>query len=69
MSAVIKGVYQTQSGAFLRLESRGDLLYHFILVTKDNVPIPESKNRRGVVVVRSKVSYSEEVVLSFKKIK
>lgn len=69
MSVIIGGVYQTQYGVFLRLESQGDLLFNFVLVTKDNVPIPEKKNKRGMVVVRSRMSYSEEIVSSFKKVK
>lgn len=59
-------VYKTQFGNYLRLESQTDLLCNFILVTKENVPIPERRNRMGHVVVRSKVSYSPEIVSSFK---
>lgn len=69
MSVIIGGVYETQSGAFLRLVSQSDLLFNFILVTKENQPIPEQRNKKGVVVVRSHRSYSEEVFLSFKKVK
>lgn len=68
MSIVIGGIYRTESGAFLRLDSRGDLLYNFTLVDQNKQVIPEVKNKRGMVVVRSNVSYSEEVVLSFKKV-
>lgn len=66
MSATIGGVYKSQSGNYLRLVSKGDILFNFILVDKDNVPIPEKKNRFGHVVVRSQVKYSEDIVLSFK---
>lgn len=59
-------VYETQFGNYLRLESKTDLLFNFLLVTKENEPIPEKRNRWGHVVVRNKVSYSEEIVESFK---
>lgn len=66
MNATIGGVYKTQLGNFLRLVSKGDILFNFILVDKENVPIPEKKNRFGHVVVRSQRQYSEEIVSSFK---
>ena len=66
MNATIGGVYKTQLGNFLRLASNGDILFNFILVDKENVPIPEKKNRFGHVVVRSQRQYSEEIVSSFK---
>jgi hypothetical protein len=62
-------VYKAQSGNYLRLESKGSLLCNFILVDKDNVPIPEKKNRFGHVVVRSQRQYSEEIITSFKLMK
>lgn len=66
MTVEIGSVYETQFGNYLRLESQRGLLFNFILVTKDNVPIPERKNRMGHVVVRNNVSYSMEIVSSFK---
>ena len=66
MNATIGGVYKPQLGNFLRLVSKGDILFNFILVDKENVPIPEKKNRFGHVVVRSQRQYSEEIVSSFK---
>jgi hypothetical protein len=69
MSLVIGGVYKTSLGNFLRLESIGGILYNFLLVDKNNVEIPEKKNRFGHVVVRNKVQYSQEIISSFKKVK
>lgn len=66
MIVQIGGVYKTQLGNYLRLESKGDILFNLILVDKNNVPIPEKKNRFGHVVVRSFVQYSEEIFSSFK---
>jgi len=66
MNATIGGVYKTESGNFLRLVSKGEILFNFTLVDKDNVPIPEKKNRFGHVVVRSQVQYSEEIAATFK---
>jgi len=66
MNATIGGVYKTESGNFLRLVSKGEILFNFILVDKENVPIPEKKNRFGHVVVRSQVQYSEEIAATFK---
>ncbi len=67
MSIEIGGVFKTQSGNYLRLEKIVGILFHFLLVTKENEPIPEEVNRAGRVVVRNKVSYTEETVSSFKK--
>jgi len=67
MSIEIGNVFKTQAGNYLRLEKIVGILFHFILVTKDNEPIPEELNFAGRVVVRSKVSYTEETVSSFKK--
>lgn len=67
MNIIIGDVCKTQSGNYLRLEKIVGILFHFILVTKDNVPIPEEVNRAGRVVVRNKVAYTEETVSSFKK--
>lgn len=69
MSAIIGDVYKTESKNYLRLEKIVGILFHFILVTKENVPIPEEINRAGRVVVRNKVAYTEETVSSFKKVK
>lgn len=69
MKAVLGGVYKTQFGKYLRLDSIGELLYFFTLVDENNVEIPEQKNRFGHVVVRNKVSYTSEVFNSFKKVK
>lgn len=59
-------VYKTQAGNYLRLESKGDILFNFLLVDKKNVPIPEKRNRFGHVVMRSQRKYTEEIVSSFK---
>ena len=69
MNLLIGDIYETQFGNFLRLESKGFILFNFILVTKDNEPIPEKRNMRGHVVLRNKVSYTEEIIQSFKKVK
>lgn len=69
MKAVLGSVYKTQFGKYLRLDSIGELLYFFTLVDKNNVEIPERRNRFGQVVVRNKVSYTSEVFNSFKKVK
>lgn len=69
MKIEIGNVYKTEAGNYLRLEKIVGILFHFILVTKDNEPIPEEINHSGRVVVRSKVCYTEETVLSFKKVK
>lgn len=66
MKIKISGVYKTQSGNYLRLTSHSELLYHFILVTKENVPIDDLKNKFGCVVVRAKRQYTEETFKSFK---
>jgi hypothetical protein len=66
MSETIGSVYKAQSGNFLRLVSKGQILFNFILVDKNNVPITEKRNRFGHVVVRSQRQYSEEIVSSFK---
>ena len=66
MNVIIGGVYKTQLVNFLRLVSKGEILFNFILVDKENVPIPEKKNRFDHVVVRSQRQYSEEIVSSFK---
>ncbi len=69
MKVVFGGVYLAESGSYLRLVSKGEIMYNFILVDKDNVPIPEKRNRFGHVVVRSARCYSEETVESFKLVK
>lgn len=51
MKAVLGSVYKTQFGKYLRLDSIGELLYFFTLVDKNNVEIPEQRNRLGHVVV------------------
>ena len=69
MKAVLGRVYKTLFGKYLRLDSIGKLLYFFTLVDKNNVEIPEQRNRIGHVVVRNKVSYTSEVFNSFKKVR
>lgn len=69
MKVVIGGVYLAESGSYLRLESKGEIMCNFILVDENNVPIPEKRNRFGHVVLRSKREYSEETVNTFKLIK
>lgn len=59
-------VYLAQSGSYLRFESKGLLMYNFLLVDNQNVPIAEKRNRFGHVILRSKRCYSEETVSSFK---
>lgn len=60
-------IYKTKFGNYLRLESQSGILFNFILVTKENVPILEKRNRSGHVVIRNKVSYTVEIISSFKK--
>lgn len=69
MRVVIGGVYIAESGSYLRLISKGELLYYFLLVDKNDIPIPEKRNRFGHVVLRSKREYSEETVMTFKLVK
>jgi len=69
MRVVIGGVYLAKSGSYLRLVSKGELLYYFLLVDKNDIPIPEKRNRFGHVVLRSKREYSEETVMTFKLVK
>jgi len=69
MRVVIGGVYLAKSGSYLRLISKGELLYYFLLVDKNDIPIPEKRNRFGHVVLRSKREYSEETVMTFKLVK
>lgn len=69
MRVVIGGVYVAKSGSYLRLISKGELLYYFLLVDKNDIPIPEKRNRFGHVVLRSKREYSEETVMTFKLVK
>lgn len=69
MKIEIGNIYKTEAGNYLRLEKIVGILFHFILVTKDNEPIPEELNYAGRVVVRNKVCYTSETVSSFKKIK
>lgn len=67
---LVKGcIYKTCMKSYLMFESKGDLLYHFVLVTKKGVPVPEQRNKFGVVTVRSKRSYTAETIESFKLIK
>lgn len=69
MKIEIGGVYLAESGSYLRLVSKGEIMYNFILVDKENVPIAEKRNRFGHVVVRSARCYSEETFNSFKLVK
>jgi len=69
MKVVIGGVYQAESGNYLRLESKGEIMYNFLLVDENNVPIPEKRNKFGHVILRSQRQYSEETMASFKLIK
>lgn len=69
MRVVIGGVYLAKSGSYLRLVLKGELLYYFLLVDKNDIPIPEKRNRFGHVVLRSKREYSEETVMTFKLVK
>lgn len=68
MNLEVGKVYLAESGSYLRLVSKGTIMFNFILVDKDNVPIPEKRNRFGHVVLRSLRSYSEETVSSFKQV-
>lgn len=69
MKVVIGGVYQAESGNHLRLESKGEVMYNFILVDENDVPIQEKRNKFGHVILRSQRQYSEETVASFKLVK
>lgn len=59
-------IYKTCMKSYLMFDYKSDLLFHFILVNKKGVPIEEQKNKFGVVTTRSKRSYTEEIVGSFK---
>lgn len=61
-------VYLAKSGSYLRFESKGLLMYNFLLVDSKNVPIAEKRNRLGHIVLRSKRCYSEETISDFKLI-
>lgn len=69
MKIEIGKVYVSQSGNFLRLESKTEFMYNFLLVDEDDIPIPEKRNKFGHVILRSKRQYSEEIVNSFKLVK
>lgn len=69
MKAVIGGVYQAESGNYLRLESKTEFMYNFLLVDENNVLIPEKKNKFGHVILRAKRQYTEEIANSFKLVK
>lgn len=69
MKVVIGGVYLAESGSYLRLVSKGEIMYNFLLVDEINVLIPEKRNKFGHVILRSKRQYSEETFHSFKLIK
>lgn len=72
MAVNLKEVYRTHSGKFLKVVLiRQSGLHHFIEVS-DNVkktPIPEKRNFAGHVVHRVNLVYSEETILTFKKMK
>lgn len=69
MKIVFGGVYIAELGSYLRLVSKGDIMYNFILVDKDNVPIPEKRNKFGHVILRAQKKYTAEVVNTFKLVK
>lgn len=57
----------TPSGKYLKLLSKTDLLFNFVVVDKEGTPVPESKTRLGVH--KNAVSYTPETVDTFKKVK
>ena len=69
MRIIIGGVYLAESGSYLRLESKGELMYNFLLVDENNIPIPEKRNKFGHVILRAKRQYTGEIVNSFKLVK
>lgn len=69
MRIEIGGVYKTRTGNYLRLVSKTDLMFNFLLIDKNNVLIPEKRNRFGHIVLRSLRQYSEEIMIGFKFIK
>ncbi len=62
-------IFKTCMKSYLRFDYKTDTLYHFTLVTRKGDVIPDERNKFGAVKVRSKKAYSEEVVLTFKKVK
>jgi len=62
------GVYETKMNNFLKFIRKTEFLYYFVLCKKDGELIPEKRNSNGVVVVRSERTYTEETVLTFKKV-
>jgi len=69
MKVVFGGVYLAESGSYLRLVSKGEIMFNFLLVDENNVEIPEKRNKFGHVILRSQRQYSEETANSFKLIK
>lgn len=64
-----RGVYKTKLGNYLRFESKGEVMYNFVLVDEKGNLLPEKRNGFGHVVIRSKQQYSGETIKSFKLIK
>jgi hypothetical protein len=69
MKIEIGKVYVSESGNLLRLESKTELMYNFVLVDENGDLIPEKRNKFGHVILRVKRQYSEEIVNSFKLVK
>jgi hypothetical protein len=67
MNLQVTNMVITPSGKYLRLISKTELLFHFIVVTQDGTPVPETKTRLGVH--KNTVSYTPETVDTFKKVK
>jgi len=69
MSLEVQKVYKTESGSFFRLQCQRGVLFVFKRVDYKGYDIPEKKNGKGLVVLRSEVSYTEEIAMSFKPTK
>ena len=69
MKLEIGKVYRAESGNLLKLESKTEFMYNFVLVDENGDLIPEKRNKFGHVILRSKRQYSEEIANSFKLVK
>lgn len=67
MNLQVTNMVVTPSGKYLRLMSKTELLFNFIVVDEYGIPIPEIKTRLGVH--KNSVSYTLETVNTFKKVK
>ncbi|APZ82920.1 hypothetical protein [Flavobacterium phage FL-1] len=67
MSLQIDQIVITPSGKYLKLISKTELLFNFIVVEEDGTPILERKTRLGIH--KNTVSYTSETISTFKKVK